>query len=116
MFETAKQKAEIQRWCRFAIQLNGAIDSGNYDHITIAVILRELRDGNVFELLARELPAETWRISKLTDVDRHKLLQHWRGFAEAYEPGQFHVGRNGLALLVAYVLHLIDGFHTTLPT
>jgi hypothetical protein len=28
--------------------------------------------------------------------------------AEAYEPSQFHVSRNGLALLANYVLHLID--------
>ena len=36
--------------------------------------------------------------------------------AEAYEPAQFHVHRNGLALLAAYVLHLIDIGHATIPT
>ena len=114
-FETESHRAEIQRWSRLAIQLNGAVDSGQYDHITTAVMLRELDDGNVFELLARELPATVWEISKLTDVDRHKLSNHWRLFAKAYEPRQFHVERSGLALLVAYVLHLLDGFHATLP-
>jgi hypothetical protein len=107
---------EIRRWSRLAIQLNGALDSGNYEHITIEVILTELRKGTVFDYLMAELPRSVWDISKLTDVDRHKLSQHWRQFAEAYEPRQFHVHRNGLALLVAYVLHLIDGYHTTLPT
>jgi hypothetical protein len=115
VFETERQKREIQRWSRLAIQLNGAADSGNYDHITNAVMLRELQDGNVFEFLARELPADVWHISKLTDADRHKLSRHWHTLAAAYEPKQFHVCRNGLALLVAYVLHLLDIVHATPP-
>jgi hypothetical protein len=115
-FETERQKREVQRWSRLAIQLNGAADSGRFDHITIAVMLRELQDGNVFDFLTRELPATVWEVSKITDVDRHKLAQHWQMLATAYEPTQFHVSRNGLALLVAYVLHLLDMFHATLPT
>jgi uncharacterized protein YndB with AHSA1/START domain len=115
VFETEGQKREIQRWSRLAIQLNGAADSGHFDHITTVVMLRELSGGNVFDFLARELPATVWDISKLTDVDRHKLSDHWRKLAAAYEPTQSHVGRNGLALLVAYVLHLVDLFHATIP-
>jgi hypothetical protein len=113
--ETERQRSEFQRWSRLAIQLNGAADSGSFDHITTGVVLRELQDGNVFDLLDRELPATVWEISKLTDVDRHKLSQHWHMLAAAYEPQQFHVSRNGLALLVAYVLHLLDTFHATIP-
>jgi hypothetical protein len=115
MFETESQKRTIQRWSRLAIQLNGAADSGNYDYITTAAMLRELQTGDAFDFLARELPREVWTIRKLTDVDRHKLAQHWRLMAEAYEPRQFHVQRNGLALLVAYLLHLIDNLHATPP-
>jgi hypothetical protein len=115
-FDSERQKSEIQRWSRLAIQLNGVVDSGKYDHITTAVILGELQKGSVFDFLSRELPRTVWDISKLTDVDRHKLSRYWQQFAEVYEPEQFHVTHNGLALLVAYVLHLIDGYHTTLPT
>jgi hypothetical protein len=115
MFETESQKREIQRWSRLAIQLNGAAESGNYDHITTAVMLRELQNGDVFAFLVRELPAAVWEIARLTEVDRHKLSGFWRGLAEAYEPTQFHVSRNGLALLVAYVLHMLDLAHATLP-
>ena len=32
-----------------------------------------------------------------------------------FVPAQFHVTRNGLSLLVAYVLHLIDVRHFTAP-
>jgi len=70
----------------------------------------------VFDFLTRELPATVWEVSKITDVDRHKLAEHWHMLAAAYEPTQFHVSRNGLALLVAYVLHLLDIAHATIPT
>jgi len=35
--------------------------------------------------------------------------------AEAYEPKQFHISRNGLFLLATYVMHLIDSLHATIP-
>ena len=115
MFETNAQRASIQRWTRLAIQLNGAAESGRFDHITTAVIVNELERDRIFEFLERELPANTWEISKLSDVDRHQLAQEWRVMANAYDPEQFHVSRNGLAMLVAYILHMIDIRHTTIP-
>jgi hypothetical protein len=113
--ETEEQKREIQRWSRFAIQLIGAADSGAFNHVTTAEVVAHLHRQDIFAFLTRELPASVWEISKLTDVDRHKLSRHWEGLAKAYEPKQFHVRTNGLALLAAYVLHLIDGFHATIP-
>jgi len=116
MFETEEHKREMRQWSRFAVQLNGAADTGNFGHVTVEVVVRELQQGDVFEFLTRELPATVWQISKLTDVDRHTLSKHWKTMAEAYEPAQFHVTRNGLSLLVAYLLHLIDIYHFTIPT
>ena len=113
--ETEDQKREIQRWSRLAVQLVGCADSGNFDHITTTVVLRELHGDGVFDFLTRELPASVWEIANLTDVDRHKLSQYWQMLAAAYEPKQFHVSRSGLALLAAYLLHLIDVAHTTIP-
>ena len=115
-FESESQKREFQRWSRLAIQLLGAVDSGQFDHITTSIVVRELEQDRLFDLLVAELPASVWEISKLTDVDRHKLSHHWRMMARAYEPKQFHVSRSGLALLAAYILHLIDVGHTTIPT
>ena len=115
IFETDDQKRAIQLWSRFAIQLNGAVDSGKYDEITIDIVLREIRGEHIFDFLVEQLPADVWSISKLTDVDRHTLSQHWRQMADAYAPTQFHVHRSGLALLVAYVLHLIDIHHAIIP-
>lgn len=98
VFEAENRKGEIRRWCRLAIQFNGAADSGRFDHITVPVIVGELEADRVFEFLQGELPASVWQISTLTDVDRHKLSQHWRTCAAGFEPAQFHVQRNGLAL------------------
>lgn len=116
MIETDDQKRTYQRWSRLAIQLNGAAECGRFDHLTLDVILREVQGPDVFGFLVRELPASVWAIAKLTDKDRHLLAHAWRTAAEAYEPKQFHVSRNGLALLVAYILHLIDIGHTIIPT
>ena len=72
MFETEKQKRAIQRWSRLAIQLNGAAESGRFDHVTTAVIVRELEGGRVFQFLERELPPKVWNICKPSDVDRDR--------------------------------------------
>jgi hypothetical protein len=74
-----------------------------------------LEQGQVFRLLERELPEKAWDICQLSDVDRHRLAQEWAMLAKAYDPEQFHVSRNGLALLVAYLLHMIDIRHATVP-
>jgi hypothetical protein len=115
MLETEKEKRAIQRWSRLAIQLNGAAESGRFDHVTTAVIVHELEQGRVFQFLERELPTQVWNICKLSDVDRHELSKEWTMMAKAYDPEQFHVSRNGLALLVAYVLHMIDIRHSAMP-
>ena len=115
MFESEKEKRAIQRWSRLAIQLNGAAESGRFDHVTIALIVSQLEGGRVFQFLQRELPAKVWEICKLSDVDRHELSREWTMLAKAYDPEQFHVTRNGLALLVAYVLHMIDVRHAENP-
>lgn len=115
MFKSSQQQAETLRWAVLATHLNGAADSGKYEHITTAVVLRHVADGDVFEFLAHELRTDV-DLTKLTDVHRHTLLQHWRTFATAYETQQFHVKRSGLALLVAYLLHLIQIRHVAIPT
>ena len=115
IFETEQQKRTIQRWTKLAIQLNGAAESGRFDHITTAVVVAELQRDGIFQLLERELPATAWEICKLSDVDRHQLAKEWKLMADAYDPQQFHVSRNGLALLVAYVLFMIGIRHAVIP-
>lgn len=116
MFLTVAQQIETGRWAVLATYLNGAVDSGKYDHIDTAVVVKHVSDGDVFEFLATELGQDVeYALAKLTDVDRHVLVNHWRAMAAGYETYQFHVRRSGLALLVAYLLHLIAIRHSQIP-
>ena len=100
------QKITVGKLAVLATHLNGAADSGKYEHITTEVVKREIANGDVFGFLARELGTEVeYAFGELTDVDRLVLSREWRTSAEAYETRQFHVNRSGLALLVAYLLH-----------
>ena len=117
MFQTQKQQAETAGWAVLATHLNGAADSGKYNHLDTTVMLKHVNDGDVFEFLRSELGTDVdYALNKLTDVHRHMLLQHWRLMAAAYETYQLHVRRSGLALLVAYLLHLIQNRHVQIPT
>jgi hypothetical protein len=92
-----------------ATHLNGAADSGQYDHITTDVVKSEILSGHIFEFLMRELGADVAAdLEKFSDKDRHILLTAWRWATEGFEPKQFHVERSGIALLVAYLLHLVS--------
>ena len=115
-YETDDQKRTIQRYARLAIQLNGAIDTGQYSHLSVPVVVEEIKSGDIFAMLKRELPASVWEISRLTDVDRHTLTKMWKMAADGFEPRQYHVERNGLALLIAYLLGVIDSAHAVIPT
>ena len=114
-YESDDQKRTIQRWARLAIQLNGAVDTGAYTHLSVRIIIKEIQTGDIFGLLERELPSSVWEVATLTDVDRHTLSKIWKPMADAFEPRQYHVERNGLALLVAYLLNLIDHAHAVIP-
>jgi len=115
-YETDDQKRTIQRYVRLAIQLNGAVDTGEYARLSVPVVVKEIKGGDIFAMLKRELPASVWEIAKLTEFDRHTLEKMWKVAADGFEPRQYHVERNGLALLVAYLLGLIDNFHAVIPT
>ena len=116
MFQTIKEQDETLGWAVLATHLNGAADSGRYDHLDTAVMLRHVEEGDVFEFLRQELVADVeYAFGKLTDVHRHMLLNHWRTMATGFETDQFHVRRSGLALLVAYLLHLIQNRHVQIP-
>jgi hypothetical protein len=116
MFETVEEQKETLGWAVLATHLNGAADSGKYDDIDTTVILRHVEEGDVFEFLRQALGTDVEdALAILTDVHRHTLLHHWRTMATGYETYQFRVRRSGLALLVAYLLQLIQNRHVQIP-
>ena len=111
-----EDRRQTLRWAVLATHLNGAADSGKYDHIDTDTVLRHVRQGDVFDYLGRELGKDiAYAMEKLDDTERHRLLQHCQLMATAYEPSQFHVTRSGIALMVAYLLHLIQNVHVDIP-
>ena len=91
MFQTIEEQNETLRWAVLATHLNGAADSGKYDHIDTTVILRHVQAADVFEFLRQELGSDVdYALAKLTDVQRHRLLQHWHTMATGFETYQFH--------------------------
>ena len=80
------------------------------------MIVHHIEHGDVFDFLRIELGQDVaYALGKLTDVHRHMLVSHWRWLARGFETSQFHVQRSGLALLVAYLLHLIQNRHVQIP-
>ena len=56
-----------------------------------------------------------WLLNTVSSPWKLRTIPSMAETSKAYEPKQFHVSRNGLALLVAYVLHLLDNSHATTP-
>jgi hypothetical protein len=116
MYQTREEQQETLRWAVLATHLNGAADSRKYEHIDTDAIVRHIEEGDVFEFLGAELGHDvSYALAKFTDVHRHLLVKHWQMMARGFETSQFHVRRSGLALLVAYMLHLIQNRHVQIP-
>ena len=116
MYQTRAEQQETLCWAVLATHLNGAADSRKYEHIDTDVIVRHIESGDVFDFLRTELGQDVaYALGKLTDIHRHLLVKHWQTMALAYETSQFHVQRSGLALLVAYLLYLIQNRHVEIP-
>ncbi len=91
-----------------AFYINGAIDSGNYDTITIDDVRQEIRAGTIFGYLNATLGNDI----DLTILDKPMeadLLAEWQDLEVAVNARKkFGVERCGLTLLVAYLLEGIQ--------
>jgi hypothetical protein len=111
------QTVQLRRMLVLATHLNGAADTGKYSHITTDVVKREILAGRIFDFLARELDKDVASdLNKISEQERHMLSTAWRWAAEGFDTRQFHVERSGIALLVAYLLHIVSNGLTVVPT
>jgi hypothetical protein len=110
------ESADLRRLLTLAFHLNGAADTGRYEHVTTDVVKHEILSGRIFDFLSTRLTPEVAAdVAKLSDKDRHWLSKALQFAAEGYETRQFHVERSGVALLVAYLLHLVSNRLTPIP-
>lgn len=92
----------------FAFYINGAIDSGKYNHITFDDVAKQIEAGTIFAYLQRELNGDI-DISIFDDSKRQELLSEWQDILGAVSARRkFGVERTGLCLLVAYLLEGIQ--------
>ena len=87
-------------------ELNGAIDSGNYQNISIKDIQREIENGSIFEYLEKELGRDIF--GDFSIQEKNELKEHWESLENVTVSTEFLVKNNGLNLLIAYVLEGIQ--------
>jgi hypothetical protein len=88
--------------------LNGALGSGKYDAISINEVKKRIRAHTIFDYLKDKLGSDI-DLSALSPKDRQELNKEWEDLADAVdESRKMCVDRNGLCLLVAYILEGIQ--------
>ncbi len=91
-----------------AFQLNGALGSGRYDNVSIPCIKKAIEDGTVLDFLDSRMGSDI-DLSLLEESDRAELLKEWRSVVNAVDENRkMCVEKNGLCLLVAYLLEGIQ--------
>lgn len=93
----------IYKLTNFAQALNAALGSGRFHDITYDEVWRRIDDGTIFEFLTKRLDIAL-PISALDPADRLELSLEWDWLRGCVEPFQFDGHRNGLCLLVGYLL------------
>lgn len=88
--------------------VNGAIESRKYDTITIKQIKEHIRNNTIFPFLEKEL-VDDLDISLWSIADRNEINDEWINFADTIdESRKLCVGKNGLSLIMAYILESIQ--------
>ena len=91
-----------------AFALNGALDTGRYADLSIDELRPAIDAGRVFPLLEQRLGAD-YRLGWLSDEERAELSDEWSRFSNGLDARRnLLIGRNGLCLLIAYVLEGIQ--------
>src|SRR5690606_39160604 len=91
-----------------AFYLNGALDSGKYDEISINEVAEHIEMGSIFNFLSSRLENDI-DLSIFDDSKRKELVEEWQDMLSAISTcRKFGVERNGLCLLLAYLIEGIQ--------
>jgi hypothetical protein len=97
----------ITKLCFLAFSLNGALDTGRFQSIGIDTVLEQIDRGLIFEFLEETL-GDDIDLSVVEGQERQVFISEWRDLRCVSAPRKFAVERNGLCLLVAYLLEGIQ--------
>ena len=98
----------ISKLCLLGFYLNGALGSGKYDDISIDEVKSAIEDGSIFQFLEKRL-GDDLDPSILDSSERSELMEEWASNVKNLDEREdCAVVRNGLCLLVAYLLQGIQ--------
>jgi hypothetical protein len=90
-----------------AYYLNGALDSGKHNNVTLDEVYEQIEAGTVFEYLKNTVARID--LSGFSVADKQELVEEWQRMANAIDARRkLVVENNGICLLLAYV---INGLH-----
>ncbi len=99
-----------------AFYLNGALDTGKYANVTYREVADRIEAGDIFDFLGARLAGDI-DLSNLDAAKREELTAEWRDMLHAMSGRRkFGVEKNGICLIMAYVLEGIQRRqHSTPP-
>lgn len=91
-----------------AFYLNAALDTGKYTDVSYQEVADHIDDGTIFNFLQKRLAGEI-DLSIFDEGMKKELVQEWQDILNAVSARRkFGVEKNGLCLLVAYLLEGIQ--------
>jgi len=87
--------------------ISDALGSGRFNDFDYHEAQKRIADGSIFSYLAKNMDIMV-PLSILSPVDRLELLYEWDQYAGCLEPFRFDAHRNGLCLLLGYLLEGIQ--------
>lgn len=91
-----------------AFYLNSALDTGKYANVTYREVANHIEAGDIFDFLASRLAGDI-DLSNLDAAKREELTAEWRDMLHAMSARRkFGVEKNGICLVMAYVLEGIQ--------
>ena len=100
-----KYTMKINRYTFLAFQLNHAIDVG--DSLDVRKMKASLEDGSIFEYVSKNTNPR-FDTSIYTDAERLVLITELLDLSHTEIDHKFGVEHNGLCVLMAYLLELIQ--------
>jgi hypothetical protein len=98
---------QINKLTHLGFYLNGALGSGRHDDVEISAVRAAINQGSIFDFLEETLGDDV-DLSLLDNDDRAELLRFWQSLDGVDAERKMSVERNGLCLLVAFLLEGIQ--------
>lgn len=100
---------DVSKFIYLATAINSAIDSGEFDDITIAEVKDEIRNRNIIQYLGDRVGG--FDPSIFNDHDCEVVFDDWMDYVDTIdESRKMGVDNKGLCLVMAYIIESI-GIH-----